>query len=128
MTLREVCEADGDELEATDERRPRDRYFRLRVAVPGYGSHRATLDFEEWYDRAPGGWRLSDYRYELRFEPAGSGRWAEHWHDDTFHLHREPARGAHAHHYPSRPIQLFEARTELLRRYALGPSALSWDN
>ncbi len=85
------------------------------------------LEYEEKFTRTTRGWRLIGYQYELRFEPAGSGRWAEHWHDDHFHLHVEPARGPRAGHYPSRPIQLFEARKELLRRYALGPEALSWD-
>ncbi|MBI2982791.1 MAG: hypothetical protein HYY42_01145 [Chloroflexi bacterium] len=108
----------------TDDRHARDRYFRLRVAVPGYGIHHATLAFEAWYDRVRAGWRMTDYQYELRFEPAGSGRWAEHWHDDDFHRHCESAAGPHPDHYSSRPIQLFDARAELLRRYALGPNAL----
>ncbi len=96
----------------------------MRIAVPGYGRHLATLEFEEWYVRAPAGWRMTDYQYELRFEPAGSARWAEHWHDDDFHKHCEPRDGSHEEHYASRPIQLFDARAELLRRYAPGPDAL----
>lgn len=107
-----------------DDRRSRDRYIRLRIAAPGYGSRFATLEFEEWYVRVAAGWRMTDYQYVLRFEPPGSGRWGEHWHGDDFHRHCEPPRGSLAGHYPSRPIQLFDARAELLRRSALGANAL----
>lgn len=99
--------------------------MRLVIAVPGYDRPTtATLEYEEKFERRKRGWRLIGYQYELGFEPAGSGRWAEHWHDEDFHRHCEPAPGTHEAHYPSRPIQLFEARAELLRRYALGPDAL----
>lgn len=101
MSFREASEADGDEIESLDIARGRTRYLLLRIAVPGWGRH------------------------ELRFEPAPSGRWAEHWHDGIFHVHCEPARGPHRDHYPSRPIQLFDARAELRRRYALGRDALT---
>lgn len=104
--------------------RGRSRYLHLQLAVPGYGGHDATFEYEEWYVRGREGWRLMAYEYELRFEPAPSGRWAEHWHDDVFHRHCEPKRGRHADHYGARPIQLFDARAELRRRYALGPDAL----
>lgn len=104
------------------------RYVHLRIALPGYGTHAATFEYEEAYERSREGWRLSGYQYELRFEPAPSGRWAEHWHDAVFHRHCEPPRGPHSDHYAGRPIQLFEARAELLRRYALGRAALSFSD
>lgn len=107
--------------------RGRVRYFLLRLGTPVGGPHDATFEYEEWYERERGGegWMMTAYQYELRFEPAPSGRWAEHWHDDRFHRHCEPPDGPHASHYAGRPIQLFEARAELRRRYALGLAALS---
>lgn len=125
MSFREASEADRDEIESLDIARGRTRYLLLRIAVPGWGRHEATFEYEEWYERSGDRWRMTDYQYELRFEPAPSGRWAEHWHDGIFHVHCEPARGPHRDHYPSRPIQLFDARAELRRRYALGRDALT---
>lgn len=126
VTLRETSEADGDEVEVEVARRGGVRYLRLVIGVPGYHRGRlATFEYEEKFSRSARGWRLFGYQYELRFDPAPSGRWAEHWHDDDFHRHCEPASGPHADHYPSRPIQLFDARDELLRRYALGRDALT---
>ena len=93
--------------------------------MPGYGTHDATFEYEEWYDRAREGWRMRAYEYELRFEPGPSGRWAEHWHDGVFHRHRESPTGGHADHYAGAPIQLFEARAELRRHYAVGRTALA---
>lgn len=101
------------------------RHVHLVISAPGYyRSPTGTLDYEEKFQRSGRRWQLIGYQYELRFEPSDPGRWAEHWHDDDFHRHCEAAKGPHADHYPSRPIQLLDARTELLRRYALGPDAL----
>ncbi|MBI2774285.1 MAG: hypothetical protein HYX56_07330 [Chloroflexi bacterium] len=125
MTLRKASEADGDELEVEDTARGRIRYLRLLLGVPGYHQKRQALfEYEEKFERISRRWRLIGYQYELRFEPAGSGRWAEHWHDEEFHRHwGSPSRHGGAHH-PSRPIQLFDARAEMLRRFALGPKGL----
>lgn len=108
-------------------RHPRGRwYLHVLVEVPGYGGHEVTFEYEEWYEAAPGGWRMSAYNYEVRWEPAPAGRWAEHWHDGDFHRHCE-LRGhkGQAAHYQGQPVvSLDMARQELRVRYANGAAAL----
>lgn len=122
--MRELSEADGEEADFADIERGLRRYLRLLVEVPGHGAREAVVEYAESYERAGSIWKLSAYQYELRFEPATAGRWAEHWHDAIFHRHCEhPTARRHAH-YAGQPIDAYAAREELLRLYAGGAASL----
>lgn len=121
-TLEEILEADGEVIDYADLPRRSTRYVRVEVAAPGYGSPRlATYEYEEWYRGSAARWHLTDYQYELRFEPPGSGRKAYHWHDRLYHFHCAERRPSSEDHYRGYEVDLLEdVRPELLKLYAEG--------
>ena len=99
------------------------RKLRIEAASPGYDlPMQATFEYEEWYLRSSRGWTLTDYQYEVRLHPAGSGRKAFHWHDDSYHVHCVDPRSARANdHYRGYDVDLLrDARPDLLRIVAAG--------
>ncbi len=105
--LTEMSEADGTVTSwLLEPRRPLGTwYLRALVEVPGYGGREATFEYEEWYEAALGGWRMSAYQYEVRWAPTPAGRWAEHWHHGNFHRHCD-LRGhtGPSAHYQGQPL------------------------
>jgi len=116
-----VLEADGD-AEVFDASHAGTRYVRFLVDAPGYGVGLcAEFEYEEWYRRTGAAWALTDYQYELRLSPAGTGRFAYHWHDDTYHVHCQAGPApAHAHYRGYAVDLLRDARPDLVRMYAAG--------
>lgn len=99
------------------------RKLRIEVASPGYDLPlQVTFEYEEWYRRSPRGWTLTDYQYEVRLHPAGSGRKAFHWHGDSHHLHCADPRSSRSNdHYRGYAVDLLrDARLDLLRIVAAG--------
>lgn len=99
------------------------RKLRIEAIGPGYDLPlRATFEYEEWYVRTRGGWSLTDYQYAVRLHPAGSGRKAFHWHDDSHHVHCLDSRVPRSRdHYRGYEVDLLrDARPDLLRIVALG--------
>ena len=99
------------------------RKLRIEVASPGYDlPMQATFEYEEWYRRAPRGWSLTDYQYEVRLHPTGSARKAFHWYEDSHHVHcADPRSERSSDHYRGYEVDLLrDARPDLLRIVAAG--------
>ncbi len=99
------------------------RKLRIEAASPGYDLPlQATFEYEEWYARSRRGWSMTDYQYEVRFHPVGSGRKAFHWHDDSHHVHCVDPRSPRSNdHYRGYEVDLLgDARPDLLRIVAAG--------
>lgn len=94
------------------------RKLRIELASPGYDLPlQATFEYEEWYLRTRSGWSLTDYQYEVRLDPAGSGGKAFHWHNDSHHVHCVDPRSPRSNdHYRGYEVDvLTHARPDLLR-------------
>lgn len=99
------------------------RKLRIEAVSPGYDLPiEATFEYEEWYVRDRRGWSLTDYQYEVRLRPPGSGRMAYHWHDDSHHVHcADPRSPRSSDHYRGYEVDLLrDARPDLLRIVATG--------
>ena len=119
----EIFEADGEVVAVDDLASRSRRKLRMEVASPGYELPReASFEYEEWYVRAGSGWSLTDYQYEVRLEPAGSGRKAFHWHNESHHVHCVDKRSVGAaDHYRGYEVDLLrDVRPEFLQIVATG--------
>ena len=99
------------------------RKLRIEAMSPGYDlPQEATFEYEEWYSRSRRGWSLTDYQYEVRLHPPGSGRKAFHWHGDMHHVHcTDPRSPRSDDHYRGYEVDLLaDARPALLRIAATG--------
>lgn len=97
--------------------------LQITVHLPGwFAADEATMVFVEKHEWRTSAWERYAYLYDLHWEPRPRGRFAYHWHNDTFHIHCvDPANAQPDHHYRGAPVDdIFWAAEQLHLIFARG--------